>query len=85
MHLSFLSDSYLSDSLNDAGAPSSPRQDAPSHFAALCRGLIAVAALSLPVGLTLFAQATAADAARQAAQDDRVVGVRHGGQTPNSR
>ena len=57
MHLSLLSDAYLSDSLNDSGALVSAPQANPSHFAALCRGLVVVAALSLPVGLTLFAQA----------------------------
>ena len=57
MHLSLLSDAYLSDSLDDSGVLSPRRASDPSHFAALCRGLVVVAALSLPVGFTLFAQA----------------------------
>ncbi len=58
MHLSLLSDAFISDSLNDAAFASCEGiADAPSHFAALCRGLVVVAALSLPVGLTLLAQA----------------------------
>ena len=61
MHLSLLSDAYLSDSLDDAGAAARDVPRAPTHFIALWRGLAVVAALSLPVGLTLIAQATPAD------------------------
>ena len=57
MHLSLLSDSYLSDNLNDAGVQPRALANDPSHFAALCRGLVVVAALSAPLGLTFLAQA----------------------------
>jgi hypothetical protein len=59
MHLSLLSDGYVSDSYNDAGlligvhpAPT----PSPIHFAALCRGLAVLFALALPVGMTLLAK-----------------------------
>ena len=55
MRLALLSDSFISDSLNDAGPLASmPRLSRrPDHFAALCRGLVALATLLLPMGLTL--------------------------------
>ncbi len=64
MHLSLLSEGSLSDRFDDAGIVEIPAASsvAPLHFAAVCRGLIVVAALTLPIALTLFAQAPASGA-----------------------
>ena len=57
MRLSVLSDGYVSDSMNDAG-PALPehagRAAGAIHFAALCRGVVVLVALAVPVGLTVL-------------------------------
>jgi hypothetical protein len=73
MHLSLLSDAYVSDSFNDAGSLEAPTPSGPLHFAALCRGLVVLVALALPVGLTLLASASPAESqARSAPNAHRV-------------
>lgn len=59
MHLSLLSEGYVSDSFNDAGPIVMARRATTPpalHFVALCRGLIVLLALALPVGITLLAK-----------------------------
>ena len=75
MHLSLLSDAFISDSLDDTALPSRKDACGPSHFAALCRGLVVVAALSLPIGLTLLAQAKSGGWMAQAATNAAAHGV----------
>jgi hypothetical protein len=68
MHLSLLSDGFVSDSYNDAGPIVLTRREAtpcPTHFTALCRGLVVVIALAVPVGITCFAQAAPAETDHQ--------------------
>ena len=70
MRLARLSDSYVSDSIQDAASLPLPPFGGPVHFAALCRGLVVLFALALPLGLTL-----AASQAPQAAASDRGPGL----------
>lgn len=53
MHLSLLSDSYLSDSLRDAGRLPPEGSHGRAHRDGLLRGLLFVAALALPLALTI--------------------------------
>ena len=58
MHLSLLSDSYLSDSMNDGGRScytAASRNLARSHQDGIKRGLFVMLMLALPLGLTIAA------------------------------
>ncbi len=68
MHLSLLSDGFVSDSYDDAGPIVLTRREAtpcPIHFTALCRGLVVVFALAVPVGITCLAKAAPVEADNQ--------------------
>ena len=68
MHLSLLSEGYVSDSFNDAGPIISLRHGSapsPLHFLALCRGLVVLFALALPIIMTILANTTSVDAGLQ--------------------
>ena len=70
MHLSLLSEGFVSDSFNDAGPIGSVRRGSapsPGHFLALCRGLVVLFALALPIGMTLLARTAPLDSDQQAA------------------
>jgi hypothetical protein len=56
MPLSLLSDSYLSDAINDAGPFRAVDHAAAGgrHFPALCRGLVVIIALGVPLWLTIL-------------------------------
>ena len=58
MHLSLLSEGTVSDSFNDAGPIIVERRHPPTaiHFVALCRCIVVLLALAMPVGLTLLAR-----------------------------
>jgi hypothetical protein len=58
MHLSLLSDGYVSDSFDDARPIVVAQRRPPTsiHFVALCRGIVVLLALAMPVGLTLLAR-----------------------------
>jgi len=57
MHLSLLSNGYLSDSIDDAG-PMNVAARGPTelsqHFPALCRGVAVLIVLTLTAGLTVL-------------------------------
>jgi hypothetical protein len=58
MHLSLLSEGSVSDRFNDARPIIMERRRPPTsiHFVALCRGIVVLLALAMPVGLTLLAR-----------------------------
>ncbi len=58
MHLSFLSDAFVSDSLDDAGPRfSSPRTAGQVHRDGVVRGIIFLVVLALPFGVAFGASA----------------------------
>ena len=61
MQLSILSDSFISDILVDASAPTSAASPAfiSQDWGAILRGLVAITVLLLPIGLTLMLEAPA--------------------------
>ena len=75
MHLSFLSDSFLSDSLADADPLCAERSLGRAHRDGLLRGLLFVAALALPFGL--MAALAPSQAAKVAPSDTTHLRVVH--------
>ena len=51
MHLSLLSDSFMSDRLRDGGAPIGGTSLGPTHKAGVMRGLIFMGAIAIPFAL----------------------------------